>query len=347
MAGMVWKINGHDWAVDMMREHIRSGSMRHAYGFAGPQGIGKRTLALRFAQAVNCPNHTPDGDPCGTCRTCRQIESMAQADLHVVQSAFPGDSLKVDQVRQLTHDLSLSPYESRYRVALLLRFQEATPGAQNALLKTLEEPNPNVLILLTADDPDSLLPTVISRCEWLRLRPMAVNDLSKTLGALHQVPAEQANLIARASGGRLGAALRLAREEGGLEERRHWLETCVALLDDDRSGRLVFSWKLAGPRKRDRQDIKNDLWAAFTQWQSFWRDVMLTSSGSPTLITNIDFQDGIADIAKQVSPIAAAGYIRSLERGLARLQHANLWLMLDALLLAWPHIPLESSSSRK
>jgi DNA polymerase-3 subunit delta' len=158
MTGMSWDLMGHTWAEEMLREHIVTGSLRHAYLFSGPRGVGRRSLALRFAQAINCPQPLAPGQPCGTCRICRQIEAMQQADLNILQSEQEGDTLKVEQVRDLQHQLSLAPYESAYRIALLLRFEEANASSQNALLKTLEEPNPRVVLLVTADDPKICYP---------------------------------------------------------------------------------------------------------------------------------------------------------------------------------------------
>jgi len=123
MAGMSWDLMGHDWAVEMLQQHLVSGSLRHAYLFSGPRGVGRRSLALRFAQAINCPQPTAPGIPCGECRGCRQIENMQHADLNILQSEREGDTWKVEQVRELQHMLSLAPYEGGYRLALLLRIE--------------------------------------------------------------------------------------------------------------------------------------------------------------------------------------------------------------------------------
>ena len=119
--------------------------------------------------------------------------------------------------------LSLAPYESKYRLALLLRFEEANASAQNALLKTLEEPNPKVVLFVTADDPENLLPTIVSRCELLRLRPMAVDSLAAGLQEKQNLGESQAELIAHIAGGRPGYALRLAEDASLLEERKEYL----------------------------------------------------------------------------------------------------------------------------
>src|SRR4030042_357132 len=133
---------GHEWAVDLLAEHVAQGRERHAYLITGAQGVGKKTLALRFAEALNCTNPPTPGQPCRQCSSCKRIEARQYPDLSVVEAEHEGEVLRIDQVRELQHNLSLAPYEARYRVALLLRFEEAHTNAANAMLKTLEEPPP-------------------------------------------------------------------------------------------------------------------------------------------------------------------------------------------------------------
>jgi DNA polymerase-3 subunit delta' len=334
MAGMGWDLIGHSWAADMLRQHIAADRLRHAYLFSGPQGVGRRTMALNFAQAINCPTPTAPGVPCGTCRTCEQTALMQQADLAIIQSEAEGESLKVDQVRDLQHSLSLAPYESAYRVALLLRFNEATDGAQNALLKTLEEPNERVILLVTADEPENLLPTIASRCELLRLRTLPLDELAKTLIEKRSIEAEKANLIAHISGGRPGYALRLAEDETLLAARQEWLGDLINLAGASRREKLAYSESRT--RGRDRAETKQKLRDGLAYWLSFWRDVLLSASGSGTAQSNPDFTDQIAGMAAKVNNKSAAKTVASLEHAFARLPNANLQLMLDALLMDWP-----------
>lgn len=336
MAGMGWDLIGHSWAADMLRQHIAADRLRHAYLFSGPQGVGRRSLALNFAQAINCPSPTAPGVPCGTCRTCEQIARMQQADLTIIQSEAEGESLKVDQVRDLQHSLSLAPYESAYRVALLLRFNEATDGAQNALLKTLEEPNERVILLVTADEPENLLPTIASRCELLRLRTLPLDELAKALVEKGNIEAEKASLIAHISGGRPGYALRLSEDESLLAKRQEWLGDLINLAGTSRREKLAYSESRT--RGRDRAEIKQNLRDGLSCWLSFWRDVLLVVSGSGTAQSNPDFADQIAALSAKVTKKSAAKTVSSLEHAFARLPNANLQLMLDALLLDWPAV---------
>src|SRR5512140_1631431 len=203
-----WGILGHEWAVEMLKEHIRRDSVRHAYLFCGPSGVGRRTLALRFAQALNCPNQKEPGQPCGKCKTCQQVERMQYADLAVIQAEKEGGTLKVEQVRAIRQSLSLKPYQGKYRLALFLRFEEANATSANALLKTLEDAPAHVVLILTAESPEQLLPTIVSRCEVMRLRPLPLEAVRTTLQD-HGAEKELADVLAHVSGGRPGYALRL------------------------------------------------------------------------------------------------------------------------------------------
>ena len=336
MAGMGWHIAGHSWAVDMLRQQIAGGKLRHAYLFSGPNGIGRRTLALRFAQAVNCTQPPAPGDACGKCQTCQRIEQMQHTDLTVVQAEEAGMVLKVKQIRQLQHTLSLSPYEGGYRIALLLRFEEANANAQNALLKTLEEPNPKVLLLLTADDPKNLLPTIPSRCELLRLRPMAVDDLATALVSQDNLPKDKAKLIAHISAGRAGFAKRLAGDKEMLERRKKWMDDLLALLPAGRKERFHYSEKITRAGKKDRNRAKSALMEGMAYWLSFWRDVLLVGTESGSQITNIDVWESVNRTVEEVAPRDAAHAVRALERAFKRVQIANLQLMLDVILMDWP-----------
>lgn len=334
-ADMTWKILGHRWAADMLQQHIAGGQMRHAYLFSGPNGVGRRTLALRFAQAVNCVEPPELGVPCGTCRACQQIAHMQQADLSVVQSKEEGEALKVDQVRDLQRALSLAPYESAYRIALLLRFEEATDGAQNALLKTLEEPNPKVLLLVTADDPENLLPTIVSRCETLRLRPTPLDVLTDVLKTNYHLSEDKARLIAHVACGNPGTALRLATDDEALSRRSVWLNEMLELLKDNRTARIRYVQERTNKK---RSDYKGEIRDGLRQWLSLWRDVMLAASGSDAPLTNLDYQDAIQLVAQEVGERSAARLTARLAHSFARLNQANIPLMLDNLLLEWPHI---------
>jgi len=240
---------GHQWAINLLKVQVANNASRHAYLFTGPKGVGRRTMALRLAQALNCGNAPSPGEPCFECRTCTLIERMQHPDLAIVQSEREGRTLKVGQVRELQHEVSLTPYEAHYRVAILLRFEEASTSAANALLKTLEEPPPQVKIILTAESAERLLPTIVSRCEVLRLRPLAVKDVSLGLSSKMEIPIEQSKLFAHISGGRPGYALRLHNEPELLDKRNKWLDDLQRMISSNRVERFAYAENLIKDRK--------------------------------------------------------------------------------------------------
>ncbi|MBE0696707.1 MAG: DNA polymerase III subunit delta' [Anaerolineaceae bacterium] len=335
---MTWKIAGHEWAAHLLKEHIARGDVRHAYLFTGPLGVGRRSLALQFAQALNCTNPPAPGEFCGECRVCRQLAAMQHSDLAVVQAEKEGGVLKVEQVRDLQHVLSLSPYEAHYRVALLLRFHEANPNAQNALLKTLEEAPRQVILLVTADSAESLLPTIVSRCEVLRLRPVSVERLQKELEE-RSMGKEDARILAHLSGGRLGYALRMKDDPAKMEQRRALLEDLLHMLGESRRVRFVYAEQIA----KDKEALRE----AYAVWLTFWRDLMLRSacgqgSTDGLQLVNQDMQAEIELLAGQIDLETARARVVDLEQAISRLDgNLNARLLTEVLLLDWPFIGLE------
>jgi DNA polymerase-3 subunit delta' len=325
-----WGLLGHEWAVDMLRQHVAHAATRHAYLFAGPPGLGRRTLALRFAQALNCTQAVKPGVPCGTCRDCKQIEAMQHPDLAIVQAEFEGGTLKVDQVREARRALTLKPYQSKHRVVIFLRFQEANDNAANALLKTLEEAPSYAVLILTADSPEGLLPTVVSRCEVLRLRPLPVETVESFLKE-HGADADKAHLIAHISSGRPGYALRLSREPSALAFREEKLADLRSLLPASRVDKFAYAEKLA----KDRDTMRSVL----LLWLSFWRDVLLRAGGASTPLTNIDQAQGIESLAGRINLPRARRVVSDLEKALSQLEASvNPRLLAEVLLLDWPKV---------
>ena len=325
-----WELTGHEWAVDMLKKHIIHGSTRHAYLLAGPPGLGRRTLAVRFAQALNCQTPVETGIACGVCRDCKQIESMKHADLTIVQSDSEGGILKVDQIREARKTLILKPYMSKYRVALFLRFQEANDNAANALLKTLEEAPSYAVLILTADNPEQLLPTILSRCEVLRLRPLRVEKVQKALEG-RGVETSRARLIAHISGGRMGYAIRLIENDTLLERREERLNDLLTLLPASRVEKFAYADKLAKDKDAMRQTI--------SFWISYWRDVMLRAAQAETPLVNVDRNLEIEDLAGRMDLPSARTVVGGLENALEKLErNVNPRLLAEVLLLDLPNV---------
>jgi DNA polymerase-3 subunit delta' len=336
--GNNWGLIGHEWAVEMLQQHIAHDSLRHAYLITGPSGVGRRRLALRLAQALECPQPIAKGIPCGTCRTCRQIDAMQYPDLTVLQAEKEGGVLKVEQVRQVCQQLVLTPFQGKYRVALFLRFHEANPSAYNALLKTLEEAPTQAVLLLTADTAEGLPPTVVSRCEVLRLRPLPVEQVENALKE-RGATAGQAHLLAHLSGGRPGAAFRLMEDTSLLEFRQERLDDLQSLLRASRVEKFTYVKKLLPQKKnkeerdKDKERFRNIL----ILWLVYWRDVLIITTGSSSPLVNVDRSEEIGSLAEKMGLATARGMVERIEIAIEQLdKNVNPNLIGEVLLLDLP-----------
>jgi DNA polymerase-3 subunit delta' len=334
MQGMKWNIHGHEWASDMLYQHIARQNVRHAYLFTGPPGVGRRTMAVRFAQALNCTNPPKPGLPCRECRICTHSERMQQLDLTIIQAEREGGALKVDQVRELLHTLSLSPYEARYRVAILLRFEEATLSAQNALLKTLEEAPEKAILLLTADSAEKLLPTIVSRYDVLRLRPMKLQEQAQILHKEQNIPLDEAYTLAHLSGGRFGYALRLHRNPALLKKQVDWTEDLLSLLNTSRRKRFAYADQF------QRQDSRETARQILLNWLLFWRDILLTVTEAEVPLVYLNRKEKIQHIADLIDLPTARTMVSRLEKAIVQLDttNVNARLLIGALLLDCPRL---------
>jgi len=332
-----WGLLGHEWAVEMLKQHLTRDSVRHAYLFTGPRGLGRRTLALGFAQALNCPNPVAPGEPCRKCKTCQQIERMQYADLAVVQAEKEGGTLKVEQIRAVRQSLVLKPYQGKYRLALFLRFQEASPNAANALLKTLEEAPAHAILILTADTAEQLLPTIPSRCEILRLRPLPVEAVEAYLKE-HGAEAESARLLAHISAGRPGYALHMLEDKDALKFRADTLDDVISLLKSNRRDRFAYAEKLTERKKRDAE-AEGRFRETLLLWLSFWRDVLLRNAGSESPLVNVDYANAVDTLAAKLTLPDARKLVSDAQGAIDKLErNVNARLLAEVTLLDWPMI---------
>lgn len=337
---MNWDIVGHEWAVDLLQAHVAHEQVRHAYLFTGPPGVGRMTLALRFAQALNCLQPLAPGLPCRICRTCQQIERRQYADLEILEPEQEGKDIKIEAVRALQHRLSLSPYQGRYKIALLCDFQRATLSAQNAMLKTLEEAPTRVVLLLTAFTPEDLLPTIMSRCEVLRMRPLPIQKVESLLAGPYKVEPGRARLLAHLSGGRVGYALNLNAAPDVVEKYQAVRDQVFSLLAGNRRQRFAYAEMLVG-NKRDRNKSREALRETLSVWLTFWRDALLCASGAQLPLSNIDRQDLIRVVAGRLALPVVRRVVEGLEKAQAGLEaNLNLLLLTEVTLLDWPYLNL-------
>lgn len=326
---MPWDLIGHEEAVGLLRRDIAAGRIAHAYLFTGADGIGKRTLALEFARAINCQAPPAPGDPCGKCRACTLIGSEKHPDLFLLRPEGAGGRILVDSARELVRAVMLKPVEAERRIALLADFHRALPNAANALLKTIEEPPPSAILLLTAESADELLPTIVSRCRVIPLRPLKESDVARALRERWKVAPDAAEVLARLSGGRLGWAVEQAPWEDAAAERETMFREWTEVIRGNRAARFAAARRMA----EDRGQVRSTLQA----WESFGHDLLLRALSKDAELTNIDFQPQMNELARSVGPDRARRWLAALRRAEEQIdRNANLRLALEAAFLDAP-----------
>ncbi len=343
MMFMNWDIIGHEWAVDFLRRSIGGGRAAHAYLLSGPSSVGKSLLALRIAQGMNCDTGGPD--PCLACRSCRRIERGNHPDVRIAgmttqaaglkpDEAARQKELKIDTVREWLADINLRPYEARRRVFILHDAERLTDAASNAMLKTLEEPPPYATLLLVAHTAGALLPTIVSRCQPIKLRPIPRAAVAAALRERYNLAAGDAELLAAWSGGRVGWALRMAEAPDEIAARQAQIDALLAIQAQPRD--LGFRW--AEERAKEyRAGDQVAVFAALELWQSLWRDVLLAAAGCADQILHVDRRAEIERAARRYRLADIHSFTMRLDETAKQLRkNVNPQLAIENALL---HLP--------
>ena len=319
---------GHEWAQQLLRRSVQQGSSRHAYLFLGPEHIGKTTLARAFAQALTCENPTADTGlgACGQCRACRLAAEGVHPDHRFFAPA--GNQLVIEQVREIVREAARSPVEARYKVFIITSFERANVNAANALLKTLEEPSSTTRIILISHQSSGLLDTIISRCQLLRLRPLAEKIIIQALQEQTSVSETDARRLARLSNGRIGMALNLARTPDAWQAHNQRIAQMQELVRASVAERMLLAQQL----EKDQH-----LETTLQEWLLWWRDVLFLQNNSSELIIN---QEHLPELTKQAEHIPSSQVRRFIEAIMSTAeylqQNVNRQLALEALLLKAP-----------
>ncbi len=253
-------IIGHNRQKNILLHAIKSRRIAHAYLFSGPAGIGKKMMAVAFARALLCQT----GDGCGRCTACRKVDHNNHPDIHVL--AGDGATIKIEQIRKLQKDLSLHPLEGEKKICLIDDAEQLTTGAANALLKTLEEPQPGTLIILLTSQSEKLLTTIRSRCQNLPFAHLPKQTLATILAQKLDLDDTEATVLAALSEGSFKKALGPNRELY-LEKRRKLIQSLSALS----AGSIIPTFSFADELETEKE-LLFDILDIF---QAFYRDLLL------------------------------------------------------------------------
>ncbi len=347
----MWSTIGQDHLLKQLDAGLLAGRLAHAYLLSGPPHVGKMTLALDLAAAVNCAVlggkqvgsmfGEPDDarGPCGNCDPCARIRRGVFADLKIV--AVGGDPrvatrISIDQVREAESFLAVTPVEGSWKVVIFDGAETLSAGQSepaNALLKTLEEPPPQVLVLLLTTNEDAILPTIRSRCRHLSLRPMPGDALYGCLASRPGVGSDTARRLARLARGCPGWALRALEDPGLLEAYREQLAQIASLSSSPLDVRFNYANSLAGSFSGDREAVRQELYL----WERWWRDVLLIKEGLAERVHNDDWRDELATQANASETADIVTFLESVRETLGALDaNVNPRLALECMMLAVP-----------
>lgn len=319
------EIIGHEQIVEHLQNAIRMKKISHAYILDGEEGAGKNILAAAFAQTLQCEKG--EAEPCGQCHSCRQSESGNQPDIIRVTHEKPG-SIGVEEIRaQLCSDIQVRPYSSPYKIYIVDEAEKMTVQAQNALLKTIEEPPAYGVILLLTTNADAFLPTILSRCVTLKLRPVKDSLVRSYLMEQLQIPDYQADVCVAFARGNIGKARKLAQSEHFHELKEHALHMVRHI------GEMEI-WEITeGIRKV--ADYKTDVNDYLDLMMLWYRDVLLFKATRQ--VKGLVFSEEINYISAQASKSSYEGLeciIQALEKAKVRLKaNVNFELTMELLLL--------------
>lgn len=270
-------IKGQDRAISFLKGSMASGRISHAYIFYGPGGVGKKLAALNFAKAANCLG--ADADGCDACASCKKIDSSNHPDVLLLKPEEEGGAIGIDDVRALIKDASLKPYEARKKFYIIDDADRMKEEAQNAILKTLEEPPSDSVLILIAESPGRLRSTITSRCQAVKFFALGAEDVKEILVKKHGVDAAKAHILSCLASGRPGEALRYKDEE--FFARRDRVVTALA------NGTFFES----DFDKLSKADLKAYLNILLT----WYRDILIAKTGldGGPEVMNIDRKDAV------------------------------------------------------
>lgn len=319
------KIIGHEKIIEYFQNAITMDKVSHAYILSGADKSGKMMLAEAFAAALQCEKGGTS--PCGECHSCKQAESRNQPDIIYVTHEKP-NTLGVEDIRkQLNDDIVLKPYSSRYKIYIIDEAEKMNVQAQNALLKTIEEPPSYARILLLTTNADSFLPTILSRCVRLDLKAVADDKIRRFLMEEKQVPDYQADICVAFAQGNVGKAIELAGSENFNEMKNSALQLIKRLKEIDlyemtEAVKQIIEYKL-------------EITDYFDLMMIWYRDVLLYKATADA--NKLVFRDQIYDIKKAASHSSYEGIeniLEALEKAKARLRaNVNFELVIELLLL--------------
>ena len=307
-------IIGHQQILEQLYHAIASNRVAGAYLFVGVSNVGKETVALHFAKSINCLSS--DKSACGTCLSCRKADDGNHPDLQIIRPS--GAWIKIDQIRELQKRIVYRPLEGARKVYILTEAERLNLEAANCLLKTLEEPPADSVLILLTTNLDALLPTIRSRCQIIPFHPLLVSELAGHLMQRFNIDETQAFSISTVAGGAVGKALALLQEGAEFDEEIPEIMIAGNRLD---AFRIAEKWS-------QQPEVLDHL-------VTWYRDLVLLHQGAPAdLLTHVHHAEQLKELTPRYSRLQLQSAIKAIFETKAMLQrNVNATLALEVLAL--------------
>ena len=318
---------GHKNIIKYISSAVQADAVSHAYILNGERGSGKRLLANLFAMSLQCQNRAEDGEACGKCQSCKQVQSGNQPDIIKVTHEKP-NTISVDDIRtQVNNDIVIKPYSSKYKIYIIPEADLMSAQAQNALLKTIEEPPEYAVIMLLTENAEALLPTIRSRCVMMKLRNIKDQLVKKYLMEQMEIPDYKADVCVAFAQGNMGKAIMLATSEY-FNEIKEEVVHLLRNIDEMNVSELMDAVKKCMTYKMEI----NDYLDMIAIW---YRDVLIYKSTKN--VDRVVFSDQLRYIKARASKSSYEGIeniLDAIEKAKARLKaNVNFELTMELLLL--------------
>lgn len=293
-------IVGQRVIVESLRSAVINGMISNGYIFSGPEGCGKKLMAIVFSMALNCSGEVHDR-PCGRCSSCIRTSKSNHPNLELIKPT--GQSIKIKQIREIISDTARKPFESGYKIIIIDGAEKMTIEAQDAFLKTLEEPPENTVFLLLAENHNLLLPTIVSRCQVFRIKPVDRMEMKSFIQARYDYPPMDVEAAVRHSKGIIGRALELLNDKESFKIRALYID----ILDNVLSGNEIDAIHLASETVGDKETAER-----FLEFSMSWfRDIMVMRE-CPDAFMDIIINIGSLDILSRHNLVLTEDKLNSI-----------------------------------
>lgn len=338
----MWQFYGDLKIVNLLSKAIEENNLSHAYLLIGPPHVGKNKLAHEIAKAVNCTGNNP---PCNTCDSCKRIERHLHADIFYLSTSASliknqSDTVKsseigIDEIRQIQSILNTAPYEGNYKVIIIDESDKLSNEAANCLLKTLEEPSKNSIIILLATNLLNLLPTIVSRCQILELKPLSINTVAQYLNEHYQIEDSKALQLAKWSRGCVGQALLVLENPDIKNTYDETTNQLISLIN----GNILYRFDYVARFDASSRNkfYKYEAESLLNHIKIIYQDLLSVKTGAIDLTINTDKIAELEQIAHRLKISDIRRAIRQINECLSYIdKNVNIRLVLEYLML---HLP--------